>query len=46
MELSPLTQADIDGAAAWMRGIPLRADRWRGDERELGRVASGERGDL
>ena len=42
MELSPLTQADIDGAAAWMRGIPLRADRWRGDDtRSLVATASG-----
>lgn len=42
MEFSPLTQADIDGAAAWMRDIPLRADRWRGDDtRSLVATASG-----
>jgi len=42
VEFSPLTQADIDGAAAWMRDIPLRADRWRGDDtRSLVATASG-----
>ena len=29
MEFMPLTPHDIEEAPAWMREIPLRADRWR-----------------
>lgn len=32
MDFAPLTQIDIDAAAEWMRGIPLRPDRWRDDD--------------